>query len=123
MTIVGAAGIFGDLRITDRDAVSALSIAAATSAIVAGLIAAWIFQPRTWFDGADVEWLSNYLGAGRRELMGETLEAIVGGYRSNVEMLRLRNRLMGWLYVATALTSVLIVSIQIVSATAATDLS
>ncbi len=121
--IVGAAGIFGDLRITDRDAVSGLSVAAAISAIAAGLVAAWLFQPRTWFDGADMEWLSSYQGAGRRELMGEALDAIVGGFGSNVRMLRFRNRLMSWLYAATALTSVLIVAIQIVSATAATDLS
>ena len=123
VTIVGAAGIFGDLRITDRDAVSALSIVAAISAVAAGLIAAWLFQPRSWFDGADVEWLSDYQGASRRELMGEALDAIVGGFGSNVKTLRFRHRLMGWLYATTASTSVLVVSIQIVSATAATDLS
>ena len=114
--IVSAAGIFGDLRITQLDLVSALSAATAVAATVAGVVAAWILRPRDWADGLDIEWLAGYVGAGKRELTGEALASLVQGFRANRRLIDFRSRLMTWLYGATVLTSVLIVVIQLVSA-------
>lgn len=114
--IVSAAGIFGDLRITQLDLVSALSVATALAATTAGVVAAWILRPRDWADGLDIEWLAEYAGAGKRELTGEALASLVQGFRANRNMVDFRSRLMTWLYGATVLTSVLVVAIQLVSA-------
>ena len=114
VTIVGAAGIFGQLRISDVDATSVLSAIASTCALAVGVVAAAIFRPREWLRGTDPVWLSRYRGATKRLLMEEALDVLVLGFRRNREIVNQRDQLIRWLYGLTIATSLLIVAIQLI---------
>lgn len=114
--IVGAGGIFGELRISDVDATSILSAAAAACALAVGVLAAAVFRPRVWLRGVTITWLSQYRGASRRVLMAEALDDLVDGFEQNSRIPDERGRLIRWLYVLTLGASGLIVAIQLVSA-------
>ena len=115
VTLVGAAGIFGDLRISDLDAVSALSALAALSTLGVGIAAALMFKPRSWAAGVDVEALSQVAGASVRQLREIALEASVRGFAVNTRHTNGRERVLNWLYRLAVLTSVLIVVMQLLA--------
>ena len=119
ITIVGASGIFGDLRIDQIDAVSVLSGLAAAAASALGIAAAWMFRPRRWADGADVEWLSQFAGASTRQLRGRVLNANIVSWRMNAAANQERGRALFAVYVLTVLTSLLIVAVELAAAVTA----
>lgn len=114
VTLVSAAGIFGQLKISDIDAISALSAIASASAVAVGAVAVAIFRPREWLRGTDPVWLSQYKGATKRLLMEEALDVLVLGFRQNREIVNQRDQLIRWLYGLTIATSLLIVAVQLV---------
>ncbi len=114
ITIVGAAGIFGELRISNVDAISVLSTVASICALAVGAVTAAVFRPREWLRGTDPVWLSRYGGATKRMLMEEALDVLVIGFKWNRQVVNQRDRLIRWLYALTIATSLLIVAIQLV---------
>ena len=116
VTVVGAAGIFGDLRVSAVDLISILTVLASCGAVLVGLTAAAMFRPRDWGEGVDPSWLARHAGAAARELRGKALTANLIAYGANAQAIRWRARVLTWMYALTLLTSAFIVAIQVAAA-------
>lgn len=114
---IGASGLFGDLRFGFEDApiVAALSILALVTFAGVFAIAIRLLWPRAWGTNSDVEWLAAYAydGATRRELMIETIAALIDGFQQNQRSLERGDRAMPWLAVLVAVEVGFVIAIQL----------
>ena len=114
---IGASGLFGDLRFGFEEAPIVAVLSVLALATFAGVFAVAIRQlwPSTWGTDSDVEWLATYAcdGATRRELMIETIAALVDGFRRNQQSLERRDRMMPWLAVLVAVEVGFVIAIQL----------
>lgn len=114
---IGASGLFGDLRFGFEEAptVAALSILALATFAGVFAVAIRLLWPRSWGTNSDVEWLAAYAydGATKRELMIETIAALVDGFQQNQRSLERRDRAMPWLAVLVAVEVGFVVAIQL----------
>ena len=116
VTAVGAAGIFGDLRISAVDLSSILTVLASCGAVLVGLTAAAMFRPRDWGEGVDPSWLVRHAGATVRELQSKALTANLIAYGAKAQAIKWRARVLTWMYALTLLTSAFIAAIQVAAA-------
>ena len=114
---IGASGLFGDLRFGFGDdlIVAVLSVLALAAFGGVFIIAIRLVSPRSWSTGSDVEWLAEYArdGATRRDLMAETVAALLIGFRRNRENKRCRDRVMPWLVRLVVIEVALVIAIQL----------
>ena len=117
LLVIAAGGIFGDLHLSPSllDVLSATAIA---SALAVGALGLLLLYPREWETGANVEWLARWQGAGARAMKDSVLETTVAGFATNRRITELRGRILVLLVPAVTVQTVLVVSVQVVSALA-----
>lgn len=114
---IGASGLFGDLRFgfADDPIVAILSVLALTTFAGVFAIAIRLVWPRNWGAESDIEWLAMYAyeGASRRDLMIETVSALIASFRQNQRNKERRDRLTPWLAALVVTEVGLVIAIQL----------
>ncbi|MSQ35781.1 MAG: hypothetical protein EXR63_01375 [Dehalococcoidia bacterium] len=109
---IGAAGIFGDMRVASS-VVGVLTSLAVTSYLATAGCAVVVLWPREYESGIDVTWMSRWRGAGRDQLRDAGLEVLVEGFAKNQRIGERRGRWLSWVLRGLIIEALLVVTAQL----------